>query len=144
MTVYWIVARIAPVYVLSICEACEPTITRMVRTELIVGFIALALCIFAVVDCISIYESRIKTLNKLAWVFIIILLPIIGPVLWLTLGKGHLDAAQSPARFRDSRRVAPDDDPVFLRNASRMEEQDERIRRLEAELKALNDDKPEE
>jgi hypothetical protein len=40
--------------------------------------------------------------------------------------------------------VAPDDDPVFLRNASRIEEQDERIRRLEAELKALNDDKPEE
>jgi hypothetical protein len=133
-----------PVYVLSICTACEPTITRMVRIELIVGFIALALFIFALIDCISIYESRIQTLNKLAWVFIIIIVPIIGPILWLTIGKGHLDSSQSPARFRDSRPVAPDDDPVFLRNASRIEEQDERIRRLEAELKALNDDKPEE
>jgi hypothetical protein len=115
-----------------------------VRGDLIVGFIALALFIFALVDCISIYDSRIKTLNKLAWVFIIILLPILGPILWITLGKGHADAAQSPARFRDARPVAPDDDPAFLRNASRMEEQDARIRRLEAELKALNDDKTEE
>jgi hypothetical protein len=116
----------------------------MVRTDLIVGFIALALFIFALVDCISIYESRVKTLNKLAWVFIIILIPILGPIFWLTLGKGRLDASQTPARFRDSRPVAPDDDPEFLRNASRVEQQDERIRRLEAELKALNDDKTDE
>jgi hypothetical protein len=116
----------------------------MIRIDLIVGFIALALFIFALIDCISIYDSRIKTLNKLAWVFIIILLPVLGPILWLTLGKDRGDPAKSPARFRDERPVAPDDDPVFLRNANRMEEQDERIRRLEAELKALNDDKSEE
>jgi hypothetical protein len=115
-----------------------------VRGDVIFGFIALALFIFAIVDCISIYDSRIKTLNKLAWVFIIILLPILGPIFWLTLGKDRGDPKTSPARFRDSRPVAPDDDPVFLRNASRMEEQDERIRRLEAELKALGDDKTDE
>ena len=59
----------------------------MVRFDLIFGFIELALLIFCLVDGISIYESRIKTLNKIAWVFIIILLPFLGPILWLTLGK---------------------------------------------------------
>jgi hypothetical protein len=115
----------------------------MVRFDLIVGFIELALLIFCLVDAISIYESRIKTLNKIAWVFIIILIPVIGPILWLVIGKER--RADRPAeRARDARPLAPDDDPVFLHNAAERESQDARIRRLEAELKALNDDKPEE
>ena len=116
----------------------------MVRFDLIIGFLELALLIFCLVDVISIYETRIKTLNKIAWVFIIILLPILGPILWLTLGKLRRDESSTPARLRDARPAAPDDDPVFLRNASKMKDQDARIRELEAELKALNDDKPEE
>jgi hypothetical protein len=115
----------------------------MVRFDLIVGFIALALLIFCLVDVISIYESRIKTLNKIAWVFIIILVPLVGPILWLTVGKDR--GRDRPAeRARDARPVAPDDDPDFLRNADLRESQEARIRRLEAELKALNDDKSEE
>jgi hypothetical protein len=115
----------------------------MVRFDLIVGFIGLALLIFCLVDVISIYDSRIKTLNKVAWVFIIILVPVIGPLLWLAAGKER--GGDRPAeRARDARPIAPDDDPVFLNNTDRFESQEARIRRLEAELKALNDDKPEE
>jgi hypothetical protein len=115
----------------------------MVRFDLIVGFIAIALLIFCLVDVISIYESRIKTLNKIAWVFIIILVPVVGPVLWLVVGKQR--GGDRPAeRARDARPTAPDDDPVFLNNAGRFESQEARIRRLEAELKALGDDNPEE
>jgi hypothetical protein len=115
----------------------------MVRIDLIVGFVALALFIFCLVDVISIYDSRIKTLNKIAWVFIIILVPILGPILWLAAGKER--GGDRPAeRARDSRPVAPDDDPTFLRNVDVHESQEARIRRLEAELKRLNDDKPEE
>jgi hypothetical protein len=115
----------------------------MVRFDLIVGFIELALLIFCLVDVISIYETRIKTLNKIAWVFIIILVPIVGPILWLAVGKER--GGDRPAeRARDARPVAPDDDPVFLRNADIHESQEARIRRLEAELKALNDEKSDE
>jgi hypothetical protein len=115
----------------------------MVRFDIIFFVIELGLLIFCLVDCISIYESRIKTLNKIAWVFIIILLPILGPVLWLTIGKDR--SHNRPAeRARDARPLAPDDDPEFLKNAGAYESQEARIRRLEAELKALNDDKPEE
>jgi hypothetical protein len=105
--------------------------------------IELALLIFCLVDCISIYESRIKVLNKVTWVFIIILLPLLGPILWLTIGKDR--SRNSPAeRARDSRPLAPDDDPEFLKRADQHESQEARIRRLEAELRALDDDKPEE
>jgi hypothetical protein len=115
----------------------------MVRVDLIVGFIELALLIFCLVDVISIYESRIKTLNKIAWVFIIILVPIIGPILWLAVGKER--GGDRPAeRARDARPMAPDDDPEFLRNADVHESREARIRRLEAELNALNDEKPDE
>jgi hypothetical protein len=116
----------------------------MVRFDLIFGFIELALLIFCLVDCISIYESRIKSLNKIAWVFIIILLPFLGPILWLTLGKARRNADVPAPMPRQRGPVGPDDDPTFLRNAGRYEDQEARIRQLEAELKALNDDKPDE
>jgi hypothetical protein len=112
----------------------------MVRFDIIFVVIELGLLIFCLVDCISIYDSRIKTLNKIAWVFIIILLPILGPILWLTIGKDR--SHDRPAeRARDARPLAPDDDPEFLKRADQYESQEARIRRLEAELKALNDDK---
>ncbi|HEX4057289.1 MAG TPA: PLD nuclease N-terminal domain-containing protein [Galbitalea sp.] len=116
----------------------------MVRFDLIFGFIELALLIFCLVDVISIYESRIKSLNKIAWVFIIILLPFLGPILWLTLGKARRTVDVPVATPRERGPVGPDDDPTFLRNAGRYEDQEARIRQLEAELKALNDDPPEE
>jgi hypothetical protein len=115
----------------------------MVRIDLILGFVALALFIFCLVDVISIYDSRIKTLNKIAWVFIIILVPLIGPILWLVAGKER--GGDRPAeRARNARPVAPDDDLEFLRKVDVQESQEARIRRLEAELKRLNDDKPEQ
>ncbi|HEY2644645.1 MAG TPA: PLD nuclease N-terminal domain-containing protein [Galbitalea sp.] len=115
----------------------------MVRFDILFVLVELGLLIFCLVDCISIYDSRIKVLNKISWVFIIILLPILGPILWLTVGK--VRKGDSSERLRTSLPpVAPDDDPTFLKNAGRYEDQDARIRRLEAELKALNDEKSDE
>jgi hypothetical protein len=115
----------------------------MLRFDIIFFVIEIGLLIFCLVDCISIYESRIKVLNKIAWVFIIILLPLLGPILWLVIGKDR--SRDRPAeRARDGRSLAPDDDPEFLKRADHYESQEARIRRLEAELKALDDDKPED
>lgn len=118
----------------------------MIRLDLILGFIELALLIFCLVDAISIYESRIKSLNKIAWVFIIILLPILGPILWLTLGRMWGNVDETVGRVSSSRAPkGPDDDPDFLMDAAKRDAQDARIRELEAELKALSDDdKPED
>jgi hypothetical protein len=116
----------------------------MTRLYVILGFITVALYVYALVDSITIHDSRIKSLNKASWIFIIIILPLIGSILWLTIGKAR-GSEPVTSRQRDARRpLAPDDDPEFLRNATRAEEQEARIRQLEAELKALDDDPPKE
>jgi hypothetical protein len=110
----------------------------MARFLVILPFVVVALDVFAVVDVILTEARRVRALNKVVWVVIIVLLPVIGALLWFFLGKERQDRGGEP------RQVAPDDDPNFLRNLRRDEEQDERIRRLEQELAELDDDPPKE
>jgi len=110
----------------------------MARFLVILPFVVVALDVFAVVDVILTDVRRVRALNKVAWVIIIIVLPVIGALLWFFLGKSRQDPGGEP------RQVAPDDDPNFLKNLRRDEEQDERIRRLEQELAELDDDPPKE
>jgi hypothetical protein len=111
------------------------------RTALwvIVPAIAVALAIFSIVDIITIDERRVRGLPKFLWVAIV-LLPFIGAILWLTIGRARAD--DGGGRGGQRRVIAPDDDPNFLRNLRRDEEADERIRRLEQELSELDDDPP--
>ena len=74
------------------------------------------------------------------WALGVVLLPVVGGVLWLAVGKAR-------RRGASARPVAPDDDPAFLSTLSSDElakraEQDERLRRLEQELADLDDDPP--
>jgi hypothetical protein len=110
----------------------------MARFLVILPFVVVAVDVFAIVDVILTDARRVRALNKFAWVVIIVLLPIIGAVLWFLLGKERKDSGG------ERRTVAPDDDPNFLKNIRRDEEQDERIRRLEQELAELDDDPPKE
>ena len=106
----------------------------MARVWLVLAVIAVALTIFTVVDVILTDRSRARGVPKAVWVFIAIL-PIVGAVLWFSIGRG-------PARAVAPTFVAPDDDLAFLRDLSAKEEQDERIRRLEQELAELGEDPP--
>jgi hypothetical protein len=117
--------------------------TNMARLYVVLGFVGIAVYIYALVDTISTREWQIKSLNKIAWVFIVILLPVIGAILWFIAGRARGNGASS-VRRGSRRPIAPDDDPEFLRNVSKSEQQEARIRQLEAELKALDDDAAEE
>ena len=66
---------------------------------------------------------------------VIILVPVIGPLLWLFVGRGRKRAPVG----RMPRASAPDDDPEFLRGLDREKKERERIRRLEEELAKLDD-----
>lgn len=83
----------------------------MTRFIVIAVAIALALTVFTLVDAILLDRMRVRGVPKGLWIVIIVLLPILGPVLWLTVGRG------SKASATGSRRgpVAPDDDIDFLR-----------------------------
>jgi hypothetical protein len=106
----------------------------MARVWLLVGFLWIALVIFSFVDVLLTQKWRIRGVPRAVWAVIVVLLSPIGPILWFTLGKEPLPKGTVSG--------APDDDPTFLANLRRDEDQDERIRRLEQELADLDDDQP--
>jgi hypothetical protein len=79
---------------------------RFVFTVLVIG-----LSVYALVDCLQ--TPNPKALPKIAWVVIIVGLPVVGPLLWLLFGRPN---GRGWGRYDDI--FAPDDDPSFLRNLS--------------------------
>ena len=109
----------------------------MSRLFVIVPLIVLALDVVAIVDVILIDQRRVRAMPKFVWIILIVLIPVVGVALWFFTGRESPTASGGQLRT-----VAPDDDPSFLKNLRRDEEQDERIRRLEQELAELDDDPP--
>jgi uncharacterized integral membrane protein len=95
---------------------------------------AVVLDIFALIDVILIERARVRAFPKFIWILVIAVVPLVGALLWFFVGRERSS--------QQRRTVAPDDDPAFLKNLRRDEEQDERIRRLEQELAELDDDPP--
>ncbi|MFD3516629.1 PLD nuclease N-terminal domain-containing protein [Streptomyces sp. NPDC058657] len=91
----------------------------------------LALTIYAFIDCLNTPEDEAKHLPKVAWVFIILLFWIVGPIVWLAAGKNRRAAhgGRTPSEWhRGGRRatwVAPDDNPEFLKSIKDENKRDE-------------------
>ncbi len=110
--------------------------------------IPLALTIFAFIDCLNTPEDEAKHLPKIAWVFIILLFWIVGPIVWLAAGKQRTppQGGRTPSEWHRNHRttwVAPDDNPEFLKSIKDENKKDESVlkdweadlRRREEELK---------
>lgn len=111
----------------------RPTYTgSMARVLIVGGFLAVLFWVFSIVDCAVQPAERHRGVSKTKWVLIVVLLPVIGGILWFTIGRRRPGRDDSPL-FR------PDDDPEFLRGISR-KEQDARIKQLEEELARLDDE----
>lgn len=108
----------------------------MPRLLLILGLVAIAFWIFTIVDCAVQPATRHRGVSKPVWILIVVLLPVLGGILWLVVGRMRKSTAAA--------RRAPDDDPEFLGRIGAISDQDERIRRLEEELAQLDaeDDAP--
>lgn len=116
--------------------------------RLLMYLIPLALTIYAFIDCLNTPEDEAKHLPKIAWVFIILLFWIVGPIAWLAAGKLHTPPAngRTPSEWHRNHRmeyVAPDDNPEFLSSLKAENKKDEALlkdweadlRRREEELK---------
>lgn len=98
--------------------------------------LALTFWVFSIVDCALQPPTRHRGVSKPAWMIIVIVIPVIGGILWFALGR-------TGARHRNQATFkAPDDNPEFLGSIGSIADQDERIRRLEEELAALDSDAP--
>ncbi|KXC05245.1 PLD nuclease N-terminal domain-containing protein [Microbacterium hominis] len=109
----------------------------MVRILLPLALLLIAFWVYSIVDCALQPPTRHRGVSKPVWILLVVLLPIIGGVMWFVVGRGR---PQRASTFR-----APDDNPDFLGSlgAISIADQDERIRRLEAELAALDSEGPE-
>ena len=114
------------------------------------GLVVIAVWVFCFIDVLLTPVGAVRNLPKLAWVFIVLLLPTIGSIAWLIAGRPW-DRTNLQARTRSVGRVAagdranrfvpanPDDDEEFLAGLrKRAEEQRQRARDAQRE----QDDKP--
>lgn len=114
---------------------------------LVLTGLGLLLLVFALVDIIRADRWSIRHLDKSMWIIIVILLPLIGSVLWFAIGREygrsiHLGSFGDPRR-RDSLPHAEsttERELAALEREIEREEQDDRIRRLEAKLRAHRGD----
>jgi len=97
--------------------------------------LALALVIYALVDCVRSDDSEMPVgLPKAVWVVLIVIFPGAGAVAWLVVSRvarqgqrtggrpvyrGGSSAHPSAPRRPVTRQVAPDDDPEFLASLDR-------------------------
>lgn len=99
----------------------------------------IAFWVYSIVDCALLPPTRHRGVNKPVWLLIVVLFPVLGGILWFVVGRGRL---RPPSVQR-----APDDDPAFLgslASAGSTSDVNERIRRLEAELAALDAEDPDQ
>lgn len=107
----------------------------MGRAILIIGAAALAVgvIVYSLIECARTDSAEMRGLRKGGWIAVILLLPFVGALLWLFLGRPKGTAGSSrPVRGR-----GPDDDPQFLRNLEerrRQQEQAEKLRQWEEDL----------
>ncbi len=99
------------------------------------GLIFLGLWIFCFIDVLTTPEAGCRNLPKLAWIFIVLLLPLVGCIAWLVAGHpwngGMPVTPRVTTRAAQTRRVPsnPDDDDEFLAGLKlRAEEQRRRAR----------------
>jgi phospholipase D-like protein len=98
--------------------------------------ISLAFWLYCLLDAITADQSRVRNLPKGAWILIVLVLLDIGAILWLIAGRPRGTAADTPYRVdrgnlrgptvppRRRPPVAPDDDPEFLANLSRRQDEE--------------------
>lgn len=100
--------------------------------------VAVGVIIYSLVECLTTPKHNVRAMPKAAWVLVILLVPAVGALLWLFLGRARRQRAATgygPAPKVSS----PDDDEAFLRQLDVQRRQKARqadLDRREAELKA--------
>jgi hypothetical protein len=112
---------------------------------LVIPLLVLILIIGALADVIT-GDGRIKHLDKMTWIFIIVFLPLIGSVLWFIIGHDYGAAPVVLGSVGDPRRApAPmsntEQQLAALEREIEAHEKAARIAALEAQLKAKREAK---
>ncbi len=113
--------------------------------QVVFSVLVLAATIFTLVNVITTDQSGIRYLDKVVWVILVILVPLIGVILWWAIGRERTGTAEvvplgDPRRHEARRAPQPalDDDDIDaqVEREIAFHENEARLRRLEAEVRA--------
>lgn len=120
----------------------------MLKFSALIAFIGLGFMVWCLVDAISTDGRRIRNLPKVAWVLLILFLPLVGSIAWLLGGRPSAAAELAGATpgpdlatRADSRNPAEEAADFSTRIRERAEEQ--RRRYEQQKKKDADKDKPE-
>jgi Phospholipase_D-nuclease N-terminal len=107
------------------------------RVEVVVGLVVLVLEVYCLLNCILTPAAQARGLPKALWLILIVLLPLLGSVLWVVLGRRQVASAALPAL--PELPAPPAAPPAAAHRYPRYAAMtiDERIRRLEEDLARL-------
>lgn len=80
----------------------------------LLALLVVGVTVYALVDCIRTDTAQVRQLPKPAWLLVIVLFVLIGPLAWLLVGRER--PPPRAHRAEPLRPAAPDDDPEFLRD----------------------------
>ncbi|MHA7208698.1 PLD nuclease N-terminal domain-containing protein [Arthrobacter sp. MDT1-65] len=110
----------------------------MPRLLLFAAILAVAVVIYALIDCVMSRKHEVRSISKTAWFLTILVLPLIGAGMWFLFGRPRKQGPSGPRRPSPRQPTAPDDDPAFLQNLEAQRWQRARVeerRRREQEQK---------
>ncbi|OJV97292.1 MAG: hypothetical protein BGO47_10585 [Microbacterium sp. 67-17] len=84
--------------------------------------LVIALSIGALIDAIVISEDRVRYLPKVAWVILIVLVPLVGSIFWFALGREYR-RAPAPWREYTDKGALPGSAPARPRDTRSTEQQ---------------------
>jgi len=87
------------------------------------GALVVGLTIYALLDAVRTPAREERTLPKWLWVLVTLFFPVVGPVLWLLLGRpkrergahGSISLPGAAQRGNTPSMASPDDDEAYLR-----------------------------
>jgi len=117
----------------------------------LIGFLLIALWLYCIFDVIATDEALMRSLPKMAWLIIVIVIPDIGSIAWLALGRPQF-AGWRPGdtEGRPTRRVVgPEDRADFSpgsgsgsADAGRLQAWEDDLHRREQELRRQKPEDP--
>ncbi len=118
----------------------------MIFGDGVVALALLVLWVFCILDVISTEEVLCRNLPKYVWLFIVIILPDVGSIAWLLLGRpagaGFQLGSQVGVYKPQKRAIGPEDSPDFLASIERkrLQSWEQELKRREEELRRKQDE----
>lgn len=127
----------------------------------LLGLAVLALWVYCIFDVISTQEALVRNLPKMMWLLLVVILPGVGSISWLVLGRpqgagfrlGDTDYRSESGYGRPGMRpprapraLGPEDSPEFIAEiddrARRLRKWEEDLKRREEELRRRQGEDP--